>query len=162
MGNGNLVRRLTAIAAAVLACGIVLADPVRAQTGADPSRLNAEVLRLYQAGKYVQATEIAKRVAAILETRLGPGHRDVGTALNNLGELYRAQGRLAEADGVFRRSLAIRERAMGPGHPDVAQTLNNLAGLYQAQARYQEAETLYRRSIAIIEKALGSGHPNVA
>ena len=75
-------------------------------------------MRLYQAGKYVQATEIAKRVVAILEAgRLGPGHRDVGTALNNLAEMYRAQGRLTEADPLFRRSLAIRERAMVRASP---------------------------------------------
>ena len=162
MTGGNLARRLTAIAVAGLVCGIVLLDTAGAQTIADAARLNAEVLRLHQAGKYAQATEIAKRVVAIYERQLGPGHRDVGTALNNLAELYRIQGRAAEAEPLFRRGLAIRERALGPGHPDVAQTLNNLAWLYQVQGRYPESESSFRRGIAIIEKALGPGHPSMA
>ena len=71
MAGGNLARRLTATAVAGLVCGIVLLDAAVAQTSGDPAKLNAEVLRLYQAGKYVQATEIAKRVVALLEMRLG-------------------------------------------------------------------------------------------
>ena len=41
-------------------------------------------------------------------------------SLNNLAELYRAQGRYADAEPLYKRSLAIREKALGPDHPDVA------------------------------------------
>ncbi len=79
----------------------------------------------------------------------------MGQSLNNLAELYRAQGRYAEAEPLYRRALAIVEKALGPEHPHVAANLNNLAGLYQAQGHYAEAEPLYQRSLAIYEKALG-------
>jgi CHAT domain-containing protein/tetratricopeptide (TPR) repeat protein len=86
----------------------------------------------------------------------------VATALTSLGQLYRAQGRLAEAEPLLKRSLAVCEKARGPEHPDVATALNNLALLYQVQSRYREAEPLYRRSLAIQERALGPDHPGVA
>ena len=83
-------------------------------------------------------------------------------SLNNLAELYQAQGRYADAEPLYKRSLAIREKALGPDHPDVATSLNNLAVLYQDQGRYADAEPLYKRSLAIQEKALGPDHPAVA
>ena len=42
------------------------------------------------------------------------------SSLNNLAELYDAQGRYADAEPLYKRSLAIREKALGPDHPDVA------------------------------------------
>ena len=93
--------------------------------------------------------------------RWGPSTPTWRTSLNNLAELYQAQGRYAEAEPLYRRSLAIREKALGPEHPDVGTSLNNLAELYRAQGRYAEAEPLYRRSLAICEKALGPEHPDV-
>ncbi len=38
----------------------------------------------------------------------------VATNLNNLAELYRAQGRYAEGEALQKRALAIREKALGP------------------------------------------------
>ena len=54
-----------------------------------------------------------------------PDHENIGTTVNNLAGLYRAQGRLNEAEPVYERGLAITEKAMGPDHPDVASCINN-------------------------------------
>ena len=80
------------------------------------------------------------------EKALGPDHPDVAVSLNNLGQLYEAEGRYADAEPLFKRSLAIWEKALGPDHPDVAASLNNLAVFYQRQGRYADAEPLYKRS----------------
>src|SRR5262249_20771016 len=80
---------------AVLVCMAVLTGATRAQRGNDPAALDAELARLYQAGKYAEAAEIAKRSLAIMEMVLGPGHPAVGTSLNNLAGLYWRQGRFA-------------------------------------------------------------------
>ena len=53
---------------------------------------------------------LLKRSLAILEKALGPDHPDVAVSLNNLGELYRAQGRYAQAEPLYKRSLAIWEK----------------------------------------------------
>ena len=75
-------------------------------------------------------------------------------SLNNLAELYRAQGLYADAEPLYKRSLATLEKALGPDHPNVAISLNNLALLYDSQGRYTDAEPLYKRSLAIFERVL--------
>ena len=82
--------------------------------------------------------------------------------MNNLGQVYKAEGREAEAEPLIKHSLAIREKLLGPGHPDVARSLNNLADLYQRQRRYGDAEPLFKRALAIREATVGAEHPDTA
>jgi CHAT domain-containing protein/Tfp pilus assembly protein PilF len=160
MGAGGMVCRLAALVVAGVVGGIVLTGAARAQTAEDAA-LDAESIRLYQAGKYAQAAKVARQLLALREQTLGPGHAAVGTVLINLAEIDLAQGRPAQAEPLFKRGLAIWEKALGPGHADVAKTLNSLAVLYRDQGRLADAEPLFKRSLAIREKALGSGHPDV-
>lgn len=139
---------------------LIAYSPVPAR-GDDWKKLNSEVVRLYHAGKYTEAIEIAKRVLALTETQLGPDHPDVGQSLNNLALLYNNQGRTAEAEALYKRSLDIGEKALGSDHPNVGTTLNNLAELYRIRGRYAQAEPLYKRSLGIRENALGRNHPDV-
>ena len=88
----------------------------------------------------------------IFEKAFGPEHPDLAINLNNLGNLYRAQGRYSEAEALSKRSLAIAEKALGPEHPDVGESLNNLAELYHAQGRYAEALPLMKRALVIWAK----------
>ncbi|HLC08001.1 MAG TPA: tetratricopeptide repeat protein [Methyloceanibacter sp.] len=120
-----------------------------------------QVVQLYKAGKYADATPIAERALVLTEKRYSAGHIQVGTSLTKLAELYRAQGRFADAEQLLKRSLAIFEKARGPNHRDMGLPLNNLAAVYRHQGRYAEAEPLHKRSLAIAEKALGPDHPDV-
>jgi tetratricopeptide (TPR) repeat protein len=140
---------------------VILTNVTTAQQADDLNVLNRQVVGLYQAGKYAEATEIAKRAVDMAEWVLGSDHPDVGAYLNNLAELYRAQSRYAEAEPLLKRSLTIAEKAFGPDHPTVGIRLNNLAMLYDAQSRYAEAEPLLKRALAIAEKTLGPDHPDV-
>ena len=88
------------------------------------------------------------RSLAIFEKSLGSDHPNVAFSLNNLAELYRAQGRYADAEPLHKRALAIREQALGPEHLDVASSLNNLAGFYLAQGRYADALPFVKRTIS--------------
>ena len=101
-------------------------------------------------------------VVGNMEKALGPNSPNVATSLNNLANLYQAQGRYADAETLYKQSLAIGEKVFGPDHPDVARSLNNLAAVYHDQSRYADAEPLFKRSLAIREKALGPDHPDVA
>ena len=87
--------RPTLILAALILVVVVLAGlgapAARAQGGNDLAALNAQVVQLYQAGKYAEATEIAKRSLALAEKQSGPDHPSVGTSLNNLAALYESQ-----------------------------------------------------------------------
>src|SRR5262245_50755725 len=145
----------------VIVLAWAMTDMSLAQTAAEVDKLNAEVIRLYRAGKYAEAIPIAQRVLALREKALGPDHSSVATSLNNLAELYRAHGRYGEAEPLHKRTITILEKALGPDHIDVGTSLNNLAALYQSQGRSGEAEPLLKRSLALREKALGPDHPSV-
>ena len=71
---------------------------------------------------------------------LGPEHPQVATSLNNLAELYQAQGKYGDAEPLYKRSLAIIEKALGPEHPQVtASSEKAVAGIeLQARTIYQE------------------------
>ncbi len=84
----------------------------------------------------------------------------VATLLNNLGQVYKAEGRYADAEPAIKQSLAIREKVLGRDHVDVARSLNNLADLYQRQDRFAEAEPIYQRALSIRERTVGPDHPD--
>jgi len=66
---------------------------------------------------------VAKEALKVAENTFGPDHPRVATSLNNLGEVYGAQGRYAEAEPLYKRALAILEEALGSEHPEVARML---------------------------------------
>jgi tetratricopeptide (TPR) repeat protein/CHAT domain-containing protein len=133
----------------------------RSRRSNDLETLNQQVIRLYDAGKYAEATEFAERAVSLAEHQFGPDHPSVASSLAWLATLYREQGRYAEAEPAFKRALAIDEKALGPDNPNVGTDLSNLALLYQRVSRYAEAEALYKHALAITEKALGPNHADV-
>ena len=115
---------------------------------------------LEQEVHWQQAQTVLEEAAKLFEQ---VGNQDsFSTALNNLAELYRVQGKYRQAEPLYKRAQAIWEKALGPEHPNVALGLNNLALLYHAQGQYEQAEPLLKRAQAIREKALGPEHPDVA
>lgn len=140
---------------------IMATGPISAQTIAEARKLNTEVVRLFNAGKYADAAPMAERVLAIYEKRLGPEHLDVGDALHNLADTYIQLGRYGEAEPLAKRSLAIREKALGHGHTNVGPSLYLLGRLYRLQGRYSEAEPLIKRDLASLEKSFGPSHRDV-
>jgi tetratricopeptide (TPR) repeat protein len=161
MAGGQRLRRAAALIFLVAFSLVIGSATARAQQSDNLDTLNQQVLHLYQAGKYSEATDIAKRALAVAQRQFGSDDAKVGTVLNNLAVLYREQGRYAEAEPLVKRALAIDEKALGPDHPAVGADRNNLAELYRAQGRYSEAEPLLKRLLAITEKALGPDHPDV-
>ena len=76
----------------------------------------------------------------------------MATSLNNLAELYQAQGRHAKAKPLYERALAILEKALGPEHPQVAISLENYASLLRNMGRPEEGVPLESRARAIRAK----------
>jgi tetratricopeptide (TPR) repeat protein len=96
--------------AATVAGSVSLSWLAQSNDLAEAKRLNAEVERLLDAGKYDEAIPLAKRALAILEKVLGPNHPDVATLLNNLALLYEAQDDVARAVAFRLRATDISER----------------------------------------------------
>ena len=55
--------------------------------------LNDQAESYKEEGRYADAEPLYKRVLAISQKALGPDHPDVAQSLNNLADLYSAQGR---------------------------------------------------------------------
>jgi tetratricopeptide (TPR) repeat protein len=73
----------------------------------------------------------------------------VATSLDNLANLYYAQGKYAEAEPLYQRALGIREKALGPEHPNVATVLENYAVLLRQTGRESHATEMEARAKAI-------------
>ena len=97
---------------------------------------------------------------AVTETALGTCHPEYAQALNNLADLYGAEGQFAEAEPLNARSLAARERALGPVQPDVAQSLEGCADLLRATGRDDEARTMEVRAETICAKHAETNPPD--
>jgi CHAT domain-containing protein/Tfp pilus assembly protein PilF len=146
-------------------------QPAQAQMQ-EAEELNDKAFQLYRQGKYVEATEAARRALALAE-RLYPkerypeGHPDLAQSLNNLGFLLTKRGRLEEAQPYFERALAMRQRLFPEGrfprgHPDLAGSLTNLGFLLQARGRLQEAVPYGEQALAMYERLYPLGHPDLA
>src|SRR5262249_54292772 len=118
-------------------------------------RSDQEAIRLFQAGKYPEAVEAAKRAVAIAEHRYGANDSRVAGPLSRLAEIYILQQHYADAEPLCQRTLTIAERTLGPEHLDVATALSDLGTAYLNLSRSAEAEPLFKRALAIREKKLG-------
>ncbi|KAF2175262.1 TPR-like protein [Zopfia rhizophila CBS 207.26] len=92
------------------------------------------------------------------EKALGPDHTSTLNTVNNLGNLYKSQGKLGDAEKMYQRALEGYENALGPDHTSTLDTVNNLGNLYKSQGKLGEAEEMYRRLLEGTEKALGPDH----
>ncbi|SLM37735.1 beta transducin-like protein het-e4s, partial [Lasallia pustulata] len=74
------------------------------------------------------------------EKAWGSEHTSTLETVNNLGILYKKQGKMAEAEAMYRRALEGYEKAWGPEHTSTLDTVNNLGILYKDQGKMAEAE----------------------
>ncbi|MCP3462691.1 tetratricopeptide repeat protein [Bradyrhizobium sp. CCGUVB23] len=148
--------RLALAAGLALALGASFATSATAQNLAAQS---AKINELSRAGKYAEALSLAQAMVASLEK--GNNTRDLAGALNNLAQIYAAQGHDDQAEPLYKRAVALLEKSLGLDTPEIAPELNNLAALYQRQQRFAEAEPLFKRALAIREKTLPREHPDV-
>jgi TonB family protein len=161
---------------AMLACAVLPAG-VSAQTNKPPTpesqasaqksessspelveaqKLSLEVVKLFKAGKYDEATPPAKRALQLREKVLPPGHDLIQSSLINLGELYRARGKYGDAKVYHQRLLAIYEQAPAQDRAAIASVSDRLAYLNYMEFEFDEAEKLYQRALALREQAHGA------
>ncbi|HEY5090144.1 MAG TPA: tetratricopeptide repeat protein, partial [Polyangia bacterium] len=143
---------------------IVKSPPGRANDDLDLLRLTLQA-RMALAGldrargSLAAADRGYREALAEAQRRLPPRDPLIGSLLNNLGVLRKAQGRYPEALAFYRRALPLVPR----GDREARATLeHNLGGSEHARGRYVQAEPHARRSVALRSAALGPHHPAVA
>lgn len=98
----------------------------------------------------------------VLLKRHGKGTRSpLSTALNNLGETLRRQGKWGEAEAALREALDIRIEELGESHPHVAQSRSNLANLYLASGNLPRARAEAERALDLRRARFEAGHPSI-
>jgi tetratricopeptide (TPR) repeat protein len=88
--------------------------------------------------------------------RFGPEDTRVGTTLNSLGLVYRAEKKYSEAEAAYRRALVIMNAAYGDS-VDVGNVNFNIASVMFDQGHQVEALPNLRTTLGIYERLLGSG-----
>jgi tetratricopeptide (TPR) repeat protein len=93
------------------------------------------------------------------EKAWGPDHTLTLNTVNNLGLLYKTQGKLNEAEEMYQRALNGYEKALGPiqviTYVPAMNTFENLAVLFSQTGRVDSAKELYRRAQQGLGTAFG-------
>jgi tetratricopeptide (TPR) repeat protein len=77
----------------------------------------------------------------------GPKHASTLDTVNNLGLLYRNQGKMKEAEEMYVRALEGKEEAWGPKHTSTLDTVYCLGSLYRDQGEVTKAKEMYKRAV---------------
>jgi len=110
----------------------------------EAKKLSVEVVKLFNARKYDEATQLAKRALQIREKALKPGHPLIVASLINLGELYRSRENYGESEDYYQRLLIIYEQASMPDHAAIASVVDRLAYLKYMQLDFTMVRTEIR------------------
>ncbi|MFE2599379.1 tetratricopeptide repeat protein [Streptomyces sp. NPDC059396] len=123
------------------------------------SRHNAG-LSLGRLGRWEEAGEVHRAVAAEREHALGPDHPDTLRSRYEVGFTLSRTGRTADALREFARVVEGRERALGPDHPDTLTARQEMAYVLGQLGRHFEAHEVFTAVLASRERTMGPDHPD--
>jgi hypothetical protein len=107
-----------------------------------------------------RAIALFTKARQVLEAKLGAGHPDTLTSMDNLAQAYLADGQLQKALPLFEQTLAKRTAQLGADHPVTLAGMNNLAGAYLADGQLKKAIPLFEDTLARLTAQLGTDHPD--
>lgn len=135
------------------------ASPPPSVVAALVSRHNAG-LSLGRLGRWAEAGEAHRAVAAEREHVLGPDHPDTLASRYEVGFALSRTGRPAEALHAYGRVAEGRARTLGAEHSDTLAARQEMAYVLGQLGRHFEADQMYRQVLAVRERAAGPDHPD--
>jgi CHAT domain-containing protein/tetratricopeptide (TPR) repeat protein len=124
----------------------------------EAGRLNDQVFRLWQQGRFAEALPLAKRGFGLRRTLVGEKHPYVATSLFNVAAQYRGLGDNKAAVPFLRRALTIQQETLGESHPKHVNALRDLANLYSGLGEHRLALPLCQKYSDLIREQWGEGH----
>ena len=112
----------------------------------------------FEAGRYNEALPAAERVAVLTEA-IDPQHRELPSALNNLGATHYRLGDFIAAESAYSRALRLIEEHSGASSHRLIAPLLGLGLTYQSGGRNDAAAPLLERAVAISRHADGLFNP---
>ncbi|MFF8536494.1 tetratricopeptide repeat protein [Streptomyces sp. NPDC015532] len=117
-------------------------------------------LNLGRLGRWTEAGEIHRSVAAERERLLGPDHPDTLASRYEFGFTLSRTGHPGEALGEYAHVAQARERVFGVDHPDTLAARQEMAYVLGQLGRHVEAHQAYTSVLAARERAMGPEHPD--
>ncbi len=123
------------------------------------SRHNAG-LSLGRLGRWSEAGEVHRAVAAEREHALGPDHPDTLASRYEVAFTLSRTGRATDALRAYDEVTEGRERVLGAEHPDTLAARQETAYVLGQLGRHFDAHQLYTAVLAARERAMGPDHPD--
>ncbi|MDQ0954813.1 tRNA A-37 threonylcarbamoyl transferase component Bud32/tetratricopeptide (TPR) repeat protein [Streptomyces phaeochromogenes] len=117
-------------------------------------------LSLGRLGRWAEAGEVHRAVAAEREHALGPDHPDTLASRYEVGFTLSRTGRPADALREYGHVAQTREHVFGPDHPDTLAARQEMAYVLGQLGRHFEAHQVYTAVLAARERAMGPEHPD--
>ncbi|WP_149182181.1 serine/threonine-protein kinase [Streptomyces sp. TRM49041] len=117
-------------------------------------------LSLGRLGRWAEAGEVHRAVAAEREHVLGPDHPDTLASRYEIGFTLSRTGRAADALHEFGRVAEGRARVLGADHPDTLTARQEMAYVLGRLGRHFEAHQVYAAVLTARERTMGADHPD--
>ncbi|MGW2262202.1 tetratricopeptide repeat protein [Streptomyces sp. NPDC004749] len=117
-------------------------------------------LSLGRLGRWEEAGEVHRAVAAERAHALGPDHPDTLGSRYEVGISLARTGRTARALREFTQVAQGRERVLGPDHPDTLAARQELGYVLGELGRHFEAHQIFVAVLAARERTTGPDHPD--
>lgn len=147
--------------------GSAAVPPARPERPTPPPELLAVLagrhnagLSLGRLGRWEEAGEVHRAVAAEREHTLGPDHPDTLASRYEVGFTLSRTGRAADALREFGRVVEGRERTMGADHPETLAARQEMAYVLGRLGRHFEAHEVYASVLDARERTMGPDHPD--
>ncbi|MEU6144489.1 serine/threonine-protein kinase [Streptomyces sp. NPDC047081] len=135
------------------------AAPSRQTVTALAGRHNAG-LSLGRLGRWAEAGEVHRAVAAERAHLLGPDHPDTLASRYEVAFTLSRTGRAADALQEYKHVAAARTRALGADHPDTLAARQEMAYVLGQLGRHFDAHQVYTSVLTARERGMGPDHPD--
>ncbi|MEU9390374.1 serine/threonine-protein kinase [Streptomyces sp. NPDC048324] len=117
-------------------------------------------LALARSGRWAQAGDVHRAVAADRARLLGPEHPDTLASRYEVAFTLSRTGHAADALREYKFVAAARTRAVGADHPDTLAARQEMAYVLGQLGRHFDAHQVYTAVLAARERVLGADHPD--
>ncbi|MEU6355428.1 serine/threonine-protein kinase [Streptomyces sp. NPDC047072] len=117
-------------------------------------------LSLGRLGRWAEAGEVHRAVAAEREHLLGVDHPDTLASRYEVAFTLSRTGRAADALREYKHVAATRTRTLGADHPDTLAARQEMAYVLGQLGRHFDAHQVYNSVLAARERHMGPDHPD--
>jgi serine/threonine protein kinase/tetratricopeptide (TPR) repeat protein len=117
-------------------------------------------LSLGRLGRWPEAGEVHRAVAAEREHLLGPDHPDTLASRYEVAFTLSRTGRAADALREYKHVTEARIRVLGADHPDTLAARQEMAYVLGQLGRHFDAHRVYTSVLGARERTMGADHPD--